>query len=137
MEKITNVLTVIWGCMKKLWGYLKLLPRFVSYWLGRLKNNTKAFFQHPVQFIKSYIQDFKEASVEKKVTKVLLTIAAIYALCVATYVVVMVVMLIFVLVVCFGLFGGGSSNDDWEFARWLYKERHDGAEPTSWVDVYE
>lgn len=136
MEKFMNVLTVIWSCIKRLWGYLKLLPRFTGYWLGRLKYNTKSFFQHPIQFIKNYIQEFKEATVEKKVIKALLTIAGIYALVVATYAVVMVVTFIFVMAIASCFFGGGSSSD-WEFARWLYQQRHDGAEPTSWADVYE
>lgn len=50
----------------------------LKYWFGRLSENVKSFFKHPIQYTKKWIEDFKKCSTKDKVKKVLLTVLGAY-----------------------------------------------------------
>lgn len=47
-------------------------------WLKILGANVRAFFKHPVQYSKGYIEDFKKCDAKGRIKKALLTIVGVY-----------------------------------------------------------
>lgn len=50
----------------------------IKFYFNLLKLNTIYFFNHPIKFIKDYIEDFKKCSILQKIKKLILTAIGVY-----------------------------------------------------------
>lgn len=104
----------------------------ISKWLGILKMNLVEFLKHPIQYCKNYFKEFKEASTEEKVKKILMTIAGIVALY-YMFVVVMAVIVSFVVIA--GFIGSVPDGDDLRRMQNIFRDRH-GREAENMDELY-
>lgn len=102
----------------------KIEKKGIKFWWGYFCRNVKAFFRHPIQYIKGYIKDFKEADMNGKIKKILLTILGLYVFY-------RMIILVFAVLLVAGMVG---SSDYYVLAGQFF-DKH-GREPENDYELY-
>jgi len=93
-------------------------------WIKILGANVRAFFKHPIQYIKEWVKDFKESNLKGKIKKIIMTSLGIY---VCYYAIAFVICIVIVL----GMVGGC----DYEILKGRFYDNH-GREPENDYELY-
>ncbi|MDD3218654.1 MAG: hypothetical protein PHC41_08075 [Lachnospiraceae bacterium] len=100
----------------------------IKFWWKYLCGNVKNFCKHPKQYVKGYIEDFKEADTKGKIKKVLLTALGVFIV----YRLIIIAVILFVFMIIIGSYFGQS---DAEYFSKLFYDKH-GRWPESDYEMY-